>query len=430
MSRLNQFFSAGGSMSKKYLVILLAVAFVIGAIGSVYAATGSALITQYGCTGCHGSISGIPTVSTNAGEVALINAGINGGPMNGVTSLKALTAADIQAIADYLVPPPATVACTGYTYSAWSACGSNGQQTTTVTGYTPAGCTGTPSTAAVLTQACTPPVTTCTSFTYNAWGACQSDSTQSRTVASSLPAGCTCGTPVLSQGCTYVPPVNACTSFTYNAWGACQAANTQSRTIASSLPAGCTGGSPLLTQVCNYVPPVIPPPSSGTMLVPTSQDSFVYDAVDQPVVSINPGAAKPIGVGQIAKGGGTVDLTIDVGPFDKPVNVSFFVYAPSLDSEEVYFVNSDKEFKRLSDTVDNLASSDSSHVDDNTPLSTKFKKLSFWKKNVTEVNENIYQGSVAPGYYALVLVVKSPDNDEDFYSWTTHIVVPKASTEY
>ena len=46
MSRLNQFFSAGGSMSKKYLVILLAVAFVIGAIGSVYAATGSALITD------------------------------------------------------------------------------------------------------------------------------------------------------------------------------------------------------------------------------------------------------------------------------------------------------------------------------------------------------------------------------------------------
>lgn len=54
------------------------------------------------------------------------------------------------------IPPP-PVACTGYTYSAWSACGTDGQQTRTVTGNTPSGCTGTPPTAAVLTQACTPP---------------------------------------------------------------------------------------------------------------------------------------------------------------------------------------------------------------------------------------------------------------------------------
>src|SRR5664279_2579529 len=109
-------------MKKKYLVLLLAVAFVVGAFGSAYAATGSALITQYSCTGCHGSISGIPKASTNAGTATLITNAINGGKMNGISSLKTLTAADIQAIADYLVPPPTPVACTDYTYSAWTAC--------------------------------------------------------------------------------------------------------------------------------------------------------------------------------------------------------------------------------------------------------------------------------------------------------------------
>jgi uncharacterized membrane protein YgcG len=51
-------------------------------------------------------------------------------------------------------PTPTPVACTGYTYSAWSACGTNGRQTRTVTGDTPAGCTGTPSTSPLLTQVC------------------------------------------------------------------------------------------------------------------------------------------------------------------------------------------------------------------------------------------------------------------------------------
>lgn len=108
----------------------------------------------------------------------------------------------IGSLGDKCVSLPPT--CTGYTYSDWSACGTDGQQTRTVTDKTPAGCTGTPSTQPVLTQACTPP--TCT-FTYSAWGQCQPDNTQTRTVLTSSPAGCTGGTPVTTQSCTYVPPL-------------------------------------------------------------------------------------------------------------------------------------------------------------------------------------------------------------------------------
>jgi hypothetical protein len=101
-------------------------------------------------------------------------------------------------------PPPT---CTGYTFSAWSTCGTNGQQTRTITGNTPAGCTGTPSAQPVLTQACTFVPPTCTDFTYSAWGACQPGNTQTRTVLMSSPAGCTGGTPQTTQSCTYVPPL-------------------------------------------------------------------------------------------------------------------------------------------------------------------------------------------------------------------------------
>jgi hypothetical protein len=66
--------------------------------------------------------------------------------------------AAINSIVIGTTPPP--TACTGYIYSAWSAC-TNGVQTRTVTGYTPGGCTGTPTTQPVLTQSCTvtPPPT-------------------------------------------------------------------------------------------------------------------------------------------------------------------------------------------------------------------------------------------------------------------------------
>jgi hypothetical protein len=54
-------------------------------------------------------------------------------------------------------PPPPPIICTDYVYSSWSACDQNGQQTRSVTGYSPAGCTGSPATLPELTWTCTPP---------------------------------------------------------------------------------------------------------------------------------------------------------------------------------------------------------------------------------------------------------------------------------
>ncbi|MFZ2153998.1 MAG: hypothetical protein WAV16_02090, partial [Candidatus Moraniibacteriota bacterium] len=89
---------------------------------------------------------------------------------------------------------------------------------------------------------------TCTGFTYSGWSACQSNGTQTRTITAKTPASCTGGSPgALSQSCTYTGAGggSTCTSFIYSPWSPdpCTTGSTQTRTP-TGLPAGCTGGTP------------------------------------------------------------------------------------------------------------------------------------------------------------------------------------------
>lgn len=180
---------------KHWFRALLAVVFLSASAAQAQTIDGAALYTQY-CAGCHGSLANSSKKGRTASQ---IQSAING--VSSMRSLSFLTSAQVQAISTALAT---SVTCTGFTYSAWGPCQSNGTQVRTVVSASPAGCTGG---NPVLTQACTPgPIVTCTSFTYSAWGACQPSNTQTRTVVSSSPAGCTGGSPILSQACTYVPP--------------------------------------------------------------------------------------------------------------------------------------------------------------------------------------------------------------------------------
>jgi len=116
--------------------------------------TDGAALYAASCMSCHGPLA---TSEKRGATAAAIQAAIsaNTGGM-GSTQLRALSSAQVAAIAGALAttpPPPPPAACT-YTYSAWSACGTDGTQTRTVVSATPPGCTGTP----VLSQACTPPI--------------------------------------------------------------------------------------------------------------------------------------------------------------------------------------------------------------------------------------------------------------------------------
>ena len=255
----------------------------------------------------------------------------------------------------------------------------------------------------------TPVPPTCTSFTYSAWGACQSNNTQTRTVTSSSPAGCTGGTPVTSQSCTYVPPPTACTSYTYTL-GACQSNGTAPVTGFTGIPAGCSGGAtPATSQPCTYVPP----PSTGTMPLPTGEKIFTYAAVASPVVSADPAQAEPIGVGSIATGGNTLDVSVNVGPFAGLVNISLREYVPSY-SPHTYTMTPDDGLNP-------------------TPSTTKGNQISVWKTNVTGINQHVFGpisvSQLKKGLYTLTLTAATAgsgddeEGDDSFYQWTTHFTV-------
>jgi hypothetical protein len=116
------------------------------------------------------------------------------------------------------------------------------------------------------------------------------------------------------------------------------------------------------------------------------------------------------------------------------VNVSLVIYAPALDSDDLYFMRG-RELKLLSEAVDeeeqSARSSQSNHSEgdngDRSSSHKRFSRLVVWKSNVTGVNENIYAGPVSDlpsGLYTLVLVVKSPRDDDNYYRWVTHIAIP------
>lgn len=92
---------------------------------------------------------------------------------------------------------------------------------------------------------------TCTSWTYSNWSLCSSNGQQTRSIISSSPNNCSGGNPALTQSCTYTPPT--CTSWEYSIWSACSN-NEQSRTVTASQPASCMGGTPVLTQSCDSTP--------------------------------------------------------------------------------------------------------------------------------------------------------------------------------
>ena|GEM_PF-3157484 len=137
------------------------------------------------------------------------------------------------------------VACTAYDYSAWSVC-AGGQQTRTITGQSPAGCTDTSS--AELTQTCTVSGNVaCTAYNYSAWSVCAGGQ-QTRTITGQSPSGCTdTSSAELTQTCTM--PAGACVSYTYSDWSAC-ADGRQTRTVVSRSPEGCDAASAILEQTC------------------------------------------------------------------------------------------------------------------------------------------------------------------------------------
>lgn len=134
-----------------------------------------------------------------------------------------------------------------------------------------------------------------------------------------------------------------------------------------------------------------------------------------------------------------MSIKVKVGPFAQPLDVALVFYAPAFDSEDLYFIGPDKEAVKLSDMVRederaslrdgerSAGSRDGDGGDGDSRRSRKSRKLVFWKEGVTQIDETIFTGPVSdlePGLYSFSLIATSPDDEDNYYRWVTHITIP------
>lgn len=144
------------------------------------------------------------------------------------------------------------------------------------------------------------------------------------------------------------------------------------------------------------------------MPVPSGQSEYFYDSLMSPVVNNDPSLAQPIGVGDIAVGGDTLSLQVNLPEFRGPVDVYLAIYAPSLDSN-IWLIKPDSTLQPFS-------------------YSTGLVK---WRENtVGPINESLYgnisvsRSGLPSAMYNLYIAVTPPNSLEQFYLWSTYFIVP------
>ncbi|MEJ2696025.1 MAG: hypothetical protein P8013_05190 [Candidatus Sulfobium sp.] len=107
---------------------------------------------------------------------------------------------------------------------------------------------------------------------------------------------------------------------------------------------------------------------------PAFKQAFTYTPVTDPVIACDPAEAKPIGVGDIAQGGGSLEINVDVGPFDEPVDVSLGIFDASFDASNIFFINVYNEITSLQDEFADASDVQGGLVQNNPPGQSNGKK--------------------------------------------------------
>lgn len=188
----------------------------------------------------------------------------------------------------------------------------------------------------------------------------------------------------LSSGTPY-------TSY-FAGWSGACSGNVNTCTITMDAEKEVTAGFAYL------VPPV------AVMPLPTGTEVFNYLPVENPVKDLTPSNARPIGVGNIS--GGTLNIQVGLYQFAGPVDVYFAVYAPSVDSENIYLLTQDGRLQPLSAGI--------------VP----------WKSNVSdEIDESIFGDILSSAlpqgtYYLWLAVTPAGEGLVKYYLWGTYFVIP------
>jgi hypothetical protein len=148
--------------------------------------------------------------------------------------------------------------------------------------------------------------------------------------------------------------------------------------------------------------------TSPAIPLPTNCQSYTYSSATSPVLSEDPSQAKPIGLGTVATGRGTLSITVNTYQFSDPVDIYFGLYSPEIDPDNIYLLTSGGAFQKLSEG------------------------LAPWKANITgPVDESLFgdiQTSSLPiGTYYLYLLVTPTGNLSNYYLWITNFSVEQLS---
>jgi len=154
------------------------------------------------------------------------------------------------------------------------------------------------------------------------------------------------------------------------------------------------------------------------MPLPVNREIFSYPPTDGPVTIAVPAAARPVGVGPVAGGGGVLGIQFSIGQVSGPVDI-YAAYVLSTEPSVVNILNPDLSFQRLPpETVINA-------------LSTGIRPTGVvpWQSNTTGPFSQTILGQVpisglSPGTYSLYLLVTPAGNLGSYYLWATYFVVP------
>jgi len=132
---------------------------------------------------------------------------------------------------------------------------------------------------------------------------------------------------------------------------------------------------------------------------PSGKNVYSYSAVSVPVLKVTtPSKIKPIGIGDAATGGSTINISFETPPFRKPVNIYFGVEFRS--SNDIYIYKEDGSFQSFDQGLVPC-------VSQNTSGATK------------KVLSNFPLSSLTPEKYYFYLLVAKDSSLSDYYLWTT-----------
>jgi pimeloyl-ACP methyl ester carboxylesterase len=143
---------------------------------------------------------------------------------------------------------------------------------------------------------------------------------------------------------------------------------------------------------------------ADVLAVPSGQKTYgAYAAVSNPLLSNDPSAAKPVGVGPVAEGGGTLNVRVGFEAFDGTVDIYLAAYAPAALGPDILMI-----------TQTGVQPLDPEHLADQAWMKATAGPI----QNVSLFGDIAVDG-LPRGEYHLYLMVSPPSDTQSFYLWST-----------